>query len=163
MAGQDLGGSGTRAHNPTQGAHPYTPFVRGGWGKGQLGAGRWEASRECVVLMVALPAWNEPRGRKGWNAWPTLTPTPFQWHSSVRPTLFRPLQGQNVNKVSTKVDMRFKIEAHDWLSDEVKNQMYRSLGVLIPSLPKFLATSCGMSASQVNQKSPHPSIIAGSD
>jgi len=39
--------------------------------------------------------------------------------------------GQNVNKVNTKVDMRFKIEAHDWLSDEVKNQMYKSLGARI--------------------------------
>jgi len=28
--------------------------------------------------------------------------------------------GQNVNKVNTKVDMRFKVEKADWLTDDMK-------------------------------------------
>uniref|UniRef100_A0A7S4GK37 Prokaryotic-type class I peptide chain release factors domain-containing protein n=1 Tax=Eutreptiella gymnastica TaxID=73025 RepID=A0A7S4GK37_9EUGL len=36
--------------------------------------------------------------------------------------------GQNVNKVNTKVDMRFKLNAHSWLGAEVKKELYRSEG-----------------------------------
>lgn len=31
--------------------------------------------------------------------------------------------GQNVNKVNTKVDLRFKIESAKWLNDEVRQKL----------------------------------------
>lgn len=31
--------------------------------------------------------------------------------------------GQNVNKVNTKVDVRFKLESATWLSDDIKNKL----------------------------------------
>eukprot|EP00667_Euglena_gracilis_P025073 EG_transcript_29168 len=39
--------------------------------------------------------------------------------------------GQNVNKVNTKVDMRFNLNAHSWLSEEVKAVLYRTYGSCI--------------------------------
>lgn len=31
--------------------------------------------------------------------------------------------GQNVNKVNTKVDLRFKVESAQWLNDEIRQKL----------------------------------------
>lgn len=31
--------------------------------------------------------------------------------------------GQNVNRVSTKVDLRFKVQSASWLSEEIKEKL----------------------------------------
>lgn len=46
--------------------------------------------------------------------------------------------GQNVNKVSTKVDMRFEIEKASWVPDEVKDAIrtaVRAEGLACPMHP----------------------------
>jgi peptidyl-tRNA hydrolase ICT1 len=37
--------------------------------------------------------------------------------------------GQNVNKVNTKVDMRFSLDKQGWVPDEVKEAIRRMVGV----------------------------------
>ena len=56
--------------------------------------------------------------------------------------------GQNVNKVSTKVDLRFNVRAADWLEDPVKDallQKYRNKvngdGELIITSQRYAAWS----------------------
>eukprot|EP00668_Euglena_longa_P041756 GGOE01054998.1.p1 GENE.GGOE01054998.1~~GGOE01054998.1.p1 ORF type:complete len:256 (+),score=20.31 GGOE01054998.1:51-770(+) len=41
--------------------------------------------------------------------------------------------GQNVNKVNTKVDMKFDLNGHPWLSEEVKAVLYHTHGSRITS------------------------------
>ena len=36
--------------------------------------------------------------------------------------------GQNVNKLNTKVELRFKVSEADWLADDVKNRLRHTVG-----------------------------------
>lgn len=36
--------------------------------------------------------------------------------------------GQNVNKVNTKVDLRFKLDEADWLEEEIRDALRRMVG-----------------------------------
>jgi len=38
--------------------------------------------------------------------------------------------GQNVNKVNTKVDMRFKLDEADWLEDDIREALRRMVGAI---------------------------------
>ena len=39
--------------------------------------------------------------------------------------------GQNVNKVNTKADIRFKIDSADWIPDDVKQRLHELYGSYI--------------------------------
>jgi peptidyl-tRNA hydrolase ICT1 len=49
--------------------------------------------------------------------------------------------GQNVNKVNTKVDLRFNIESAGWLTEEVKERLIELYPNRINSENEFIVTS----------------------
>lgn len=49
--------------------------------------------------------------------------------------------GQNVNKVNTKVDIRFKVMEADWLTDHAKERIRKMHGNKINSEGEFVITS----------------------
>lgn len=49
--------------------------------------------------------------------------------------------GQNVNKVNTKVDIRFKVKDADWLSDHAKERLRKMYGNKWNGEGEFVITS----------------------
>jgi protein subunit release factor B len=49
--------------------------------------------------------------------------------------------GQNVNKVNTKVDIRFNVASADWLTDHAKERIRKMYGNKINGEGEFVLTS----------------------
>eukprot|EP01089_Gocevia_fonbrunei_P004088 TRINITY_DN1406_c0_g1_i1.p1 TRINITY_DN1406_c0_g1~~TRINITY_DN1406_c0_g1_i1.p1 ORF type:complete len:170 (+),score=20.73 TRINITY_DN1406_c0_g1_i1:31-540(+) len=60
--------------------------------------------------------------------------------------------GQNVNKVNTKVDLRFNIEEADWLDDEIKERLQELHPNKINKQGEFVLTSEKHRTQEANHK-----------